>query len=251
MIYSKNLKKFNRIKHCFFSRKGGFSRGIYRSLNCGRGSKDNKKNVIKNLNYVSKKMKIKKNHLILMHQKHSNNVIEINKSNYKKKKIFSDAMITKMRGLALGVVTADCVPILLYDVKNNIIGCIHAGWRGAFSGVIKNTIFKIRKINSNNKIYASVGPCIGKKNYEVDKIFFNKFISKSKKNIKYFSNKNKFKKLFNLRKYVADRLLEFNVITDHVNYDTFEEKNKFFSYRRSSLLKQSDYGRCISVIRLS
>ena len=160
-------------------------------------------------------------------------------------------MITKMRGLALGVVTADCVPILLYDIKNNIIGCIHAGWRGAFSGIIKNTIFKIRKINSNNKIYAAVGPCIGKKNYEVDKIFFKKFISKSKKNIKYFSNKNKFKKLFNLRKYVADRLLELNVVTDHVNYDTFEEKNKFFSYRRSSLLKQSDYGRCISVIRLS
>ena len=156
-----------------------------------------------------------------------------------------------MRGLALGVVTADCVPILLYDIKNNIIGCIHAGWRGAFSGIIKNTIFKIRKINSNNKIYAAVGPCIGKKNYEVDKIFFKKFISKSKKNIKYFSNKNKFKKLFNLRKYVADRLLELNVVTDHVNYDTFEEKNKFFSYRRSSLLKQSDYGRCISVIRLS
>ena len=251
MIFSKKLKKFNCIKHCFFSRKGGFSRGIYRGLNCGRGSKDNKKNIIKNLDYVSKKMKIKKNHLILMHQKHSNNVIEIKKSNYKKKKIFSDAMITKMRGLALGVVTADCVPILLYDIKNNIIGCIHAGWRGAFSGIIKNTIFKIRKINSNNKIYAAVGPCIGKKNYEVDKIFFKKFISKSKKNIKYFSNKNKFKKLFNLRKYVADRLLELNVVTDHVNYDTFEEKNKFFSYRRSSLLKQSDYGRCISVIRLS
>ena len=251
MNFSKNLKKFKNIKHCFFSRKGGFSSGIYKSLNCGRGSNDKKRNINKNLGRVSKKMNVKKNHLILMHQTHSNKVIEVKKNNYKNRKIFSDAMITKVKGLALGVVTADCVPILLYDVKNDIIGCIHAGWRGAFSEIIKKTIIKIQKINSNNKIYASVGPCIGKKNYEVDQIFFKKFISKSKKNKKYFSNKDKFKKLFNLRKYVADRLLELDIIVDHVNYDTFEEKNKFFSYRRSSILKQSDYGRCISVIRLS
>ena len=251
MNFSKNLKKFKNIKHCFFSRNGGFSSGMYKSLNCGKGSNDKKKNINKNLGHVSKKMNVKKNHLVLMHQTHSNKVIEVKKNNYKNRKIFSDAMITKVKGLALGVVTADCVPILLYDVKNDIIGCIHAGWRGAFSEIIKKTIIKIQKINSNSKIYASVGPCIGKKNYEVDQIFFKKFISKSKKNKKYFSNKDKFKKLFNLRKYVADRLLELDIIVDHVNYDTFEEKNKFFSYRRSSILRQSDYGRCISVISLS
>ena len=145
MNFSNNLKKFKYIKHCFFSRKGGFSGGMYKSLNCGRGSNDKKKNIIKNLAYVSKKMKVKKKNLILMYQRHSNKVIEIKKNNYKKKKIFSDAMLTKMKGLALGVVTADCVPILLYDVKNNIIGCIHAGWRGAFSGIIKNTVIKIKK----------------------------------------------------------------------------------------------------------
>ena len=250
MNFSKNLKKFKNIKHCFFSRKGGFSSGIYKSLNCGRGSNDKKRNINKNLGRVSKKMNVKKNHLILMHQTHSNKVIEVKKNNYKNRKIFSDAMITKVKGLALGVVTADCVPILLYDVKNDIIGCIHAGWRGAFSEIIKKTIIKIQKINSNSKIYASVGPCIGKKNYEVDQIFFKKFISKSKKNKKYFSNKDKFKKLFNLRKYVADRLLELDIIVDHVNYDTFEEKNKFFSYRRSKIYNQSDYGRCISAISL-
>ena len=159
-------------------------------------------------------------------------------------------MITKMRGLALGVVTADCVPILLYDIKNNIIGCIHAGWRGAFSGIIKNTIFKIRKINSNNKIYAAVGPCIGKKNYEVDLKFFKKFILRSNKNRKYFSKKNKKKKLFDLRKFVADKLKKLKINVDHVNFDTFNEKNYFFSYRRSSVLKLRDYGRCISVISL-
>ena len=116
-----------------------------------------------------------------------------------------------MKGIALGVVTADCVPIILFDIKNNIIGCIHAGWKGAFSDIIKNTINQIRKISSNNLIYACVGPCIGKKSYEVDLIFYEKFIRKSKKNRKYFSDKGKIKKFFNLRKYVTDKLLKLKV----------------------------------------
>ena len=125
-----------------------------------------------------------------MHQTHSTKVVEINKNNYKKK-VIADAMITKMKGLALGVVTADCVPVILYDAKNEIIGCIHAGWKGAFLGVIKNTISKIKKINSSNNIYACIGPCIGKKSYEVDKYFYKLFIAKSKNNKIYFSNKIK------------------------------------------------------------
>ncbi len=249
MFYSRRLKKINTIRHCFFSRKKGFSKGIYRGLNCGRGSKDNKQNVLKNLIYVSKKMQINRNNLVLMHQTHSSKVLKINKNNFKKK-IYSDAMISQEKGLALGVVTADCVPILIYDKKNKIIGCIHAGWRGAFSEIIKKTILEIKKINKKNRIYASVGPCIGKKNYEVDKKFFNKFLKKSKKNKKYFLKKNKNKKLFNLRKFVSDKLKEQNVTVDHIDRDTFKEKNYFFSYRRSTFLKEKDYGRCISVISL-
>ena len=137
-----------------------------------------------------------------------------------------------------------------YDIKNKIIGCIHAGWKGAFSDIIKNTIKKIKKLNSNNKIYASVGPCIGKKSYEVDIKFYKKFVSKSWKNKIYFKEKNKTKKLFNLRKFVADKLLKFKVKVDHVNKDTFAEKSNFFSYRRSFKLKQKDYGRCISTVCL-
>jgi len=249
MFYSKKLIKLKRIKHCFFSKKNGFSKGLYKSLNCGRGSKDNKKNILKNLNYVAKKMSIKNDKLILMNQTHSTKVIEVKKNNYKKK-INSDAIITKIKGLALGVVTADCVPIIIYDVKNEIAGCIHAGWKGALFGVIKNTVNKIKKINLNNRIHASIGPCIGARSYEVDLIFYKKFLNKSKKNKKYFYYKNKNKKLFNLRKFVADKLVELNVKIDHVNYDTFKEKNNFFSYRRSTKLKQNDYGRCISVVSL-
>jgi len=250
MFYSKKFKKFNNIKHCFFSRKGGFSKGIYQSLNCGKGSKDNKKNVFRNLSLVSKKMKINQERLALMRQTHSNKVIIINKKNKDSKKFNSDALITKMEGVALGVVTADCVPIILYDIKNKIIGCIHAGWKGASSGIIENTVKKFKKLNSKNKIFASIGPCIGGKSYEVDIDFYKKFILKSKKNVVYFSKKNKDKKLFNLRKYVNDKLIKLNVKVDHVNHDTFKEKNRFFSYRRSQKLNEKDYGRCISVISL-
>ena len=249
MFYSKKLKKIKQIKHCFFSKKNGFSKGIYKGLNCGKGSKDNKNNINKNLNFVAKKMNVEINRLILMHQTHSNKVVEIKKHNYKKK-INADAMITKMNGLAIGVLTADCVPILIYDVRNKIIGCIHAGWKGAFLGIIDNTLKKLKKLNSNNKIYASVGPCIGEKNYEVDNLFYKKFVSKSRINKIYFKNKNKTKKLFNLRKFVTDKLLKFNVIVDQVNKDTFTERSNFFSYRRSRKLKQKDYGRCVSTVCL-
>ena len=249
MFYSKRLDKFRKIKHCFFSKKGGYSKGIYKGLNCGIGSKDNKKNVKKNLNYISKKMMINKNKLILMNQTHSNKVVEIKKDNYKKK-INADAMITRIKGLTLGVLTADCVPIIIYDFKNEVVGCVHAGWKGAITGVIKNTINLIKKISSQNKIFASIGPCIGKNSYEVDLIFYRKFLSKSKKNIKYFYKKNNNKKLFNLREFVADKLKEHGVKIDHVNHDTFKAKNNFFSYRRSCKLKQNDYGRSISVVRL-
>ena len=249
MFYSNKIKRFKGINHCFFSKRNGFSKGIYKSLNCGKGSKDNKKNIRKNLKFVAKKMRIKPSNLILMHQTHSSKVVEIKKSNYKKK-IFADGMITRMKGISLGVLTADCAPIILYDVQNKIIGCIHAGWKGALKNIIKNTIFKIRSNSCNNKIYASVGPCIGSKSYEVDDKFYKKFISVNKNNRFYFKNKNRSKKLFNLRKFVTDKLKKFNVIVDHVNLDTFVEKKNFFSYRRSCKLKQRDYGRCISTISM-
>ena len=249
MFFSKKLKKIKKIKHCFFSRKNGFSKGNYKGLNCGKGSNDNKKNINKNLSYVANKMGVKRVRLILMHQTHSNKVVEIKKYNYKKK-IKADSIITKMRGVALGVVTADCVPIIIYDAQNKIIGCIHAGWRGAFLGIVENTIAKIKKINLNNNLYASVGPCIGKKNYEVDIPFYKKFVSKSRSNKIYFSRKNKTKRLFNLRKFVTNKLMKLNVKVDQINKDTFADKSNFFSYRRSCKLKQKDYGRCISTVSL-
>ena len=249
MFYSKKLRKFKSISHCFFSRKNGFSKGIYRGLNCGKGSKDKKNHIKKNLNFVAKKIGVKKNKLILMYQTHSAKVIEISKQNFNKK-IEADAMITKMKGVALGVVTADCVPVILYDANNQTVGCIHAGWKGAYSGIIKNTVMKIKKAGRNNKIYACVGPCISQKSYEVDLKFYKKFLKQSMKNKKYFSILNNQKKLFDLRKFVTDKLLKLKVKVDQVNRDTFSEKSNFFSYRRSCKLLQKDYGRCISAVSI-
>jgi polyphenol oxidase len=250
MFFSKKLKRFKEINHCFFSRNNGFSKGIFKSLNCGKGSMDNKNNVLKNFKYITKKMFLKKNNLVLMNQTHSNKVFLIKKKRNKFKRINSDAIITNIKGLGLGVVTADCVPIILYDAKNKVIGCIHAGWKGAFSGIIQNAVNAIRNINLKNEIYATIGPCIGVKSYEVDIKFYKKFISKSKNNKKYFIRKNNKKKFFNLRKYASDILIKLKVEVDHINRDTFIEKHNFFSYRRSCKLKQKDYGRCISIISL-
>ena len=251
MFYSKKLRKFKNISHCFFSRKKGFSKGIYKSLNCGIGSKDNRKTVLKNLSLVSKKMKIAKNDLILMHQTHSNKVIVINKKNKRKKKIIADALITNVDGIAIGVLTADCVPIILYDEKNKIIGCIHAGWKGALFGIIENTIFKLKSINKINKITACVGPCIGKKSYEVKSDFYKIFLKKSKKNKKFFKRKNDEIFLFDIRKYVNKKLFNLGVSKiDNINVDTFKNSSHFFSFRRSQKLGEPDYGRCISTICL-
>ena len=120
MFYSTKLKKFRQIKHCFFSKRGGYSSGVYKSLNCGRGSRDKTKNVEKNLLLVAEKMKVKRANLILMHQTHSNKVVFI-EDNINFKRINSDAMLTKNPSIALGVLTADCAPILFFEQKEETI----------------------------------------------------------------------------------------------------------------------------------
>ena len=186
MFYSKNLMDENSVKHCFFSRKNGVSSGIYESLNCGIGSKDDANNVKKNLEIVSKSFDIQSNKLALMNQTHSNKVLIIeNINNFKR--FDCDALLTTNNDIALCVLTADCAPILIYETKKEIVGCIHAGWKGAFSGIIENTIFKLIEMGGNtNKLTITVGPCISQNNYEVKKDFYSNFVSQSNENQKFF-----------------------------------------------------------------
>jgi YfiH family protein len=252
MYFSKKFSEFNNIKHCFFSKKGGVSKDIYSSLNCGLGSNDEKNNVLNNLAIVSKKMGVSKNNLLSMNQTHSNKVVIINENNKNVRRINADALITKIKNITISVLTADCVPILIYDEVNHIVACIHAGWRGAVNGIIKNTFDEIINMSKNNKIYVVVGPCIGVKSYEVDKEFYNQFIKENKKNKIFFFHHKKRKFLFDLRKYVNFKIKEFDIEhLENIDFDTYVEKENFFSFRRSRQLGEKDYGRCISTIGLA
>ena len=253
MFFSKKLQKFENIKHCFFSRNGGFSKGDYKSLNCGLGSGDKKENVLKNLESVSKKIGCKKESLITLNQKHTNEVICFNSDADVKNKLTGDAIVSKVKNVGIGTLTADCASIFFYDPKNKIIGCSHAGWKGALNGIIKNTVKKFNELNSNNNdLISVVGPCINKKNYKVKIDLFKKFIDQDKKNEIFFekiSNKNY---VFDLRGYINKEILNLNIKNiENIEKDTFSEKDFFYSYRRSCLNKEQDYGRCISVILMT
>ena len=253
MFFSKKLQKFKNIKHCFFSRKDGVSQGIYESLNCGIGSYDKKENVLKNLESVSKKIGCKKESLITLNQKHTNEVICFNSNADVKNRLGGHAIVSQLKNVGIGILTADCASIFFYDPKNKIIGCSHAGWKGALNGIIKNTIKKFNELNSNNNdLISVVGPCINKKNYEVKLDFFKKFIDQDKKNEIFFeriSNKNY---VFDLRGYINKEILNLNIKNiENIEKDTFSEKDFFYSYRRSCLNKEQDYGRCISVILMT
>jgi YfiH family protein len=251
MFFSKKFKTFYNINHCFFSKNRGVSEGIYSSLNCGLGSADKKENVLQNLELVSKKMGINPQDLLTMNQTHSNKVVVIDSNNKHIQRFNSDALITNQKNIAISVLTADCVPILIYDEVNHIIGSIHAGWKGAINGIVENTLNEIVKISRNNKINVAIGPCIGMSNYEVGEEFYSKFTQQSKKNENFFLSLKKNKFLFDLRKYVNSRFNEFGVNhIENIDFDTFSENKNFFSYRRSKQMGEKDYGRCISLISL-
>ena len=249
MFKSKLLNKFDEIEHGFFNSKGGYSKGVYESLNCGIGSKDLKKNVVRNLEKVAKQINTTKQNIILLNQVHSNKVINV-RDIFKIRRI-GDGLITNRKKLALGILTADCAPILIFDPKKKIIAALHAGWKGAFKDIIRKTINKLNQKGSKSKdLIAVVGPCISIKNYEVKKDFLNKFLQKSKKNIKFFKLYNK-KIFFSLNSYIKSQLINMKVKKiEIIHKDTFPKKNNFFSSRRSIKNKFNDYGRNISIIMI-
>ena len=253
MITSKKLLREKKISHAFFNRNGGKSTGIYKSLNCGRGSKDKKYKVEENLKIVKKKISKNSKNIFLSYQTHSNKFFYIKKDlGYIKKKIKADALITEQEKLPIAVLTADCVPILLYDNKRNMIAAIHAGWRGAFKGIINKVVsFMLKKGCNRSSITAAIGPCIRQENYNVGENFKKKFLKKDKKNKKFFIMK-KDTSYFDLPNFVKSQLKSNKISNiDTINIDTFDKKNNFFSSRQSLKLKHDDYGRNISIIMIN
>ena len=191
--------------------------------------------------------------MILLNQIHSNKFCFIDKySKLNNNKLIGDALITNKLNTPIGVLTADCAPILIFDSKNKIIAAIHAGWKGAFKGIIKKVIkFLIKKGSSTDNITAVIGPCISLKNYEVKQDFIKKFIKNDVKT-KIFFKKIKNKNYFNLSQYIAYQLKNLDIKKiEVINKDTFNIKNNFFSARRSKSRNEVDYGRNISVIMIN
>ena len=253
MIKSKKLSKFQQINHGFFDKKGGKSTGIYKSLNCGIGSSDSKKNVLNNLKIVCKKINCSSKNLILLNQIHSSKFYFINKNyKFKKKKLNGDALITNVKKIALGVLVADCVPVLIYDKNLKIISVIHAGWKSVYKEIIKKVVkFLIKKGSNTKNLVAVIGPSISEKSYEVQKDFKGKFLKKDKQS-KFFFKIRKNKTYFGLNKYVYYHLKKLGIKNlEIIKKNTFDPKNNFFSARRSIKNKENDYGRNISVIMIN
>jgi len=195
----------------------------------------------------------KTKNIFLVHQIHSSKFIFIDKNyKFKKEKVKADAIITNQKKLPIAVLTADCVPLLLYDTQKKIVAAIHAGWKGAFKGIIFKVIkFMIKKGCKRKNIIVAIGPSIAQKNYNVQEDFKNKFIKKHKKNKIFFKYRNN-QIYFDLPNYVRSQV-EFNKINriDMMNIDTYDKKNNFFSARRSLRSNSDDYGRNISIIMIN
>ena len=236
------LSELKNIKHGFFTRNGGVSDGIYKSLNCGTYSHDKKDNILKNRALACKVLS-EQAQLIEIHQTHSNKVHVFDNKNTVPE---ADAIVTDQKNIALSIVTADCAPVLFADSKAGIIGAAHAGWKGAYSGILENTIAEMCKLGANKEnIVTAIGPCIAQKSYEVGPEFLKQINDKQ-----YFiesSNSGYYQ--FNLETYVSDKLLEAGIKNiDPLNKDTYPPNNGFFSYRRKTHLNEVDYGRQVSII---
>ena len=225
------------------------SSGIYKSLNCGPGSFDKSNLISTNLKLVLRKLKSNQKKLVLLHQVHSNKIFFINKQ--VKKKLIGDGLLTKNKNLAIGILTADCCPILFYDPKKNIIGAVHAGWKGAFKniGVKMASEFK-KKGTKLEDLYVAIGPTISQNSYEVKKDFKYRFLRQKLSNRKFFKIKRN-KIYFDLVGYIYNQMKKSGIKNiEIIKKDTFNPKNNFFSARRSLKNNFDDYGRNISIIMI-
>ncbi len=236
----------NSINFKFFSKNYGFSKGIYKSLNCGKFSKDNPDLIKKNIDYAKNKMRLANRILVMPHQSHSNNCLIVNSE--KDNKSNADSLVTSSRKLILGITTADCIPLIFFDNINHNIGICHAGWKGLSNGIIEKTIEKMILIGSStSSINAVIGPCIRKYSYEISFNFLSKF---NLPKVNPYSSLRHNKIYFDLPKFATSILLNQKIknIKDYKK-NTYLDNN-YFSYRQSKHKKCSDYGRNLSLVAI-
>ena len=247
------LGKLEHAVHGFFTRAQGTSEGIYRGLNCGAGSNDKPEHVRENRKRVAHNLGLGEGKLLSVHQIHSPNTVYVDQPWALGNGPQADAMVTDQPGIGLGILTADCTPVLLADGERAIIGAAHAGWKGAVGGVLESVVAQMVSRGAKHaSIVATIGPTISQSNYEVGQDFREQFLAKDPTSQKWFEPGEKEAHFqFNLPGFVAERLEQLGVGTvENMDLCTYADENRFFSYRRTTHRAQSDYGRGISVITL-
>ena len=239
------------IKHGFFTRKGGASRGIYASLNCGQGSNDDRVAVIENRQRIARHLGSPNDDVQTVFQVHSADVVVVDDLIARESLPKADAIVTKTRGLAIGVLTADCGPVLFADPHAKVVAAAHAGWRGAISGVLEATISKMEEIGADrSRISAALGPTINRDAYEVGPEFKDEFIKTNAEYARFFSQRaGEAKPHFDLPAFIMSRLeaLKLRSVAREAHC-TYRNESMFFSFRRTTHRAEADYGRQISAI---
>src|SRR5882724_7258216 len=253
MLQAPSLSALPGIRHAFFTRAGGVSEGIYDSLNGGLGSEDQPAKVAENRARMAAALGVKPENFLSVYQIHSPNVAVAEAPWPAAERPRADAIVTRTPGLAIGIGTADCGPVLFADAQARVIGAAHAGWRGAFTGVLEATIDEMEKLGAKReRIAAAAGPMISQRNYEVGQDLIDRFLQADKDNARYFVPAERpDHAMFDLPRYVVDRLTRAGVTqVENLGYCTYADPAQFYSYRRSTHRKEPDYGRHINAITL-
>ena len=241
------------IRHGFMTRAGGVSEGIYDSLNCGLGSDDERVRVLENRRRVLQMAGIPAKTLLTAYQVHSPDVLVVEEEWRDGPRPKVDALVTTRKNIAIAASSADCVPILFADPDARVVAAAHAGWRGAVGGVLQATVKQMCALGARpERIRAGIGPCIGPASYEVGPEFPVPFLAQNPANARFFRPAQRAgHHMFDLESYVAAELAAMKLGAIEVAHrDTCAEVETFFSYRRSVLRKEPDYGRHVSVIGL-
>ena len=239
------------VPHGFLGRRGGRSSGVVAGLNAGLGSRDDQRAVAAN-RAIAVDAVLPKARLVSVYQIHSPDCAVVSVPWSDDRRPHADALVTARPGILLGVVTADCAPVLLADRTAGVIGAAHAGWKGAASGVTDNTIAAMEALGAKrSRIVAAVGPCIAQASYEVDQGFVDHFCTEGGSNQRFFAASAPGHAQFDLEGYVAARLVAAGIGgVERLGLDTYPDPARFYSYRRATHRGEADYGRQISLIGL-
>jgi len=240
------------VRHGFLGRRGGVSEGICAGLNVGLGSGDARAAIDENRRRAVAAVAPGAG-LVTLHQVHSGDALAVRAPFPEEARPRADALVTDRPGLALGILTADCAPVLLADEEAGVVGAAHAGWKGAIGGIVEATVRQMERLGARrSRIAAAVGPCIARRSYEVDDAFFRRFAQAEAENERFFTGgRAQGRHQFDLEGYVVSRLAAAGVPRiEALGEDTYAQPDRFFSFRRATHRGEPDYGRQVALVAL-